>query len=48
MAVHDNFGLANRRAKELQASVPKAIAAHYDRENDRIVIRLSSRLDVSF
>jgi hypothetical protein len=40
--------LANRRAKELQASVPRAVAAHYDHESGRIVIRLSSKLDVSF
>ena len=48
MAMHDNFELANRRAKDLQASIPSAIAAHYDRESGRIVIRLSSKLDVSF
>lgn len=48
MVLHDNFELASRRAKELQAAMPKAIAAHYDRENGRIVIRLSSKLDVSF
>jgi hypothetical protein len=48
MAMHDDFELANRRAKDLQASMPRAIAARYDRENRRIVIRLSSKLDVSF
>ncbi len=48
MAIHDNFELANRRANDKEASLPRAIAAHYDRENDRIVIRLSSKLDVSF
>ncbi|MGO9127809.1 MAG: DUF2442 domain-containing protein [Terriglobales bacterium] len=48
MATSDHFGLANRRAKELQSSVPRAIGAHYDRSSRRIVIRLSSRLDVSF
>ena len=40
--------LANRRAKDLQTSIPKAIAARYDREGGRIVICLSSKLDVSF
>ena len=40
--------MANRRAKDLQASLPRAIAAHYDRTNDRIVIRLGSKLEVSF
>lgn len=48
MAIADRFELANRRAKELQSSVPRAIAANYDRASDRIVIHLSSRLDVSF
>ncbi len=48
MAMHDDYEVANRRAKGLQASVPRAVAAHYDRESGRIVIRLSSKLDVSF
>jgi hypothetical protein len=48
MAMHDNFVLANRRTKHLHASVPRAIAAHYDRESDRIVIQLSSKLNISF
>ena len=48
MATSEHFDLANRQAKDLQSSVPKAVAAHYDRANGRIVIRLSSKLDVSF
>jgi hypothetical protein len=48
MGMSDPFRLANRRAKDLQASVPKAVAANYDRASGRIVIRLSSRLEVSF
>ncbi len=48
MAMHDHFELATRRAKNLQASIPRAIAAHYDRENDRIVIQLSSKVNISF
>ena len=48
MAIHDNFELANRRAKDRQAAIPRAIAAHYDRASGRIVIHLSSNLDVSF
>jgi hypothetical protein len=31
-----------------KSSVPRALAAHYDRTRGRIVIRLSSGLDVSF
>ena len=48
MATSDHFELANRRTKELQSSLPRAIGAHYDRTGRRIVIHLSSRLDVSF
>jgi hypothetical protein len=39
---------ANRRAGELLASHPKAVSARYDRRTGRVVIRLSSRLDVAF
>jgi len=48
MAMHDHFELATRRAKDLQASFPRATAAHYDRENDRMVIQLSSKVSISF
>jgi uncharacterized protein DUF2442 len=48
MESHNNFKLANKRAEDLQASIPHAISAHYDRKNGRVVIRLSSNLDVSF
>ncbi len=39
---------ANQRASELQAHVPRAVSARYDRRTGRIVIHLSSRLIVSF
>ena len=48
MATSNHFELANRRARELKLSIPKAVAAHYDRDGGRVVIRLSSRLEVSF
>jgi hypothetical protein len=48
MATPSNFEMARRRAKELQSAIPKAIAAHYDKASGRVVIRLSSKLDVSF
>lgn len=48
MAGFDNFELANRRGERVRAAVPKAVAAQYDRAGGRIVIHLSSRLDVSF
>ncbi len=44
----DNFELANRRAKELQESLPKAVFAYYDRKSGHIVIQLSSKLILSF
>ena len=47
MALSD-FQLANRRAKEMQDSIPKAVCAYYDRRNARIVIQLSSKLILSF
>jgi len=48
MGTHDNFELANRSGRELQGKVPRAVAAHYDRATGRVVICLSSKLDVSF
>ena len=48
MASRDDFELANQRAKALEGSVPRVVAAHYDRKAGRIVIQLSSKLIVSF
>jgi hypothetical protein len=48
MAGYDKFELANRRGERVRASVPHAVSAHYDRATGRVVIHLSSRLDVSF
>jgi Protein of unknown function (DUF2442) len=48
MAAHKMIELADERARELQASVPRAISAHFDRKTGRVVIHLSSRLIVSF
>lgn len=48
MAMDDQFYRANKRAKHLQAIIPKAVAVHYDPRIERIVIRLNSGLDVSF
>ena len=48
MALRDDFGLAKRRAKDLEGSVPRVVAAHYDRKTGRIVVHLSSKLIVSF
>jgi hypothetical protein len=48
MRGRSSFEEANRRAQELQAVVPRATSAQYDRATDRVVIHLSSKLDVSF
>jgi hypothetical protein len=48
MVLHDNFELANQRAKELQEVLPRAVSAHYDRKSGHIVINLSSKLILSF
>jgi hypothetical protein len=48
MATHDHFELANRRAKDLQAAIPRAVSAHYDRKRGHIVVHLSSKLILSF
>jgi hypothetical protein len=48
MESRENFNLANKRAKSLRASTPQAVSARYDRQSGRVVIRLSSNLDVSF
>lgn len=43
-----SFSPANRRARRLQSSIPRAIAARYDRRTGRIVIDLSSNLAITF
>ncbi len=48
MAAHNQIAIANRRAKELRAAVPRAVAAHFDRKSGRIVVDLSSRVTISF
>jgi hypothetical protein len=48
MESHDDLKEANRRGAELQANVPRAVSADYDRRTGRIVIHLSSKLIISF
>jgi hypothetical protein len=48
MASRESFAQANKRAKELQAGMSRAVSAHYDRRTGHIVIRLSSNLVLSF
>jgi Domain of unknown function (DUF4160) len=47
MASYDDFEMANRRAKDLQARMPRVISARYDRKTARIVLSLNSSLIVS-
>jgi hypothetical protein len=47
MKSNDDIEQANRRARELQAHLPRVVSAHYDRRTGRIVIHLSSKLIVS-
>lgn len=48
MNFEEQFERASRQAKEMHASVPTAVSAHYDRARGRIVIGLSSGLEVGF
>jgi len=48
MSFEETYERANRRGKELQASVPRAVSARYDRRSGRIVIGLNSGLEVGF
>ena len=48
MASDDEFAGAVRRAERRRRAEPSAVAARYDRRSKRIVIRLSSGLDVAF
>jgi Protein of unknown function (DUF2442) len=48
MRLNEEFERANQRARELQARVPRAVSARYDRRTGRVVIELSSGLEVRF
>jgi len=48
MASLKKFDLATQRGKDIQTFKPRALSACYDRKNRRVVIQLSSNLDVSF
>lgn len=48
MATTEVFEMAARRARRKLAQLPTAVAANYDRRTRRIVIRLSSNLEVAF
>ena len=44
----EDIAAANARADELRASTPHAVAARYDRKAERIVLTLSSRVELMF
>jgi len=48
MEQNDQFSAANRRGRELRNALPHAVSARYDRRIGRIVIHLSTGLDVAF
>ncbi len=48
MELDEQIEKANRRARQMEATHPRALKARYDRSLGRVVIHLSSRLDVAF
>lgn len=48
MARHDEFEVATERSKRRRRRIPSAITAHYDPTSGRVVVRLSTDLDVTF
>jgi len=42
------FAEANRLGREMQSNTPRAVSARYDRRNGRIVLHLSSGIDLAF
>jgi hypothetical protein len=48
MAKSDEFTAASRRAAERRAKEPIAVAVGYDRRRDRVVVSLSTGLELAF
>jgi len=44
----DVFRVANERGRRLRRKTPAAIAARYDRRSGRVIVSLSSGVDISF
>jgi hypothetical protein len=42
------FAQANRLGREMQSNTPRAVSAGYDRRIDRVVIHLSTGIDIAF
>ena len=45
---HKEFLVATRRAKRKQATTPMAVAVHYNKKANRVVISLSTKVEVMF
>jgi len=45
---HKEFLAATRRAKRKQATTPMAVAVHYNKKANRVVISLSTKVEVMF
>ena len=48
MAQLDSYTAVNRRAKTRLAAAPRVLSARYDKRINRIVLQLSTRLDIAF
>jgi hypothetical protein len=48
MASSEPFQAANKRGRELREKTPPATAARYDRKSGRVIVNLSSGVDISF
>ena len=48
MFTHEEILEANRLGEELRRTTPHAVNARYDRRIGRVVVRLSSNLEISF
>jgi hypothetical protein len=48
MATRNEYEVAKAEGKRMLATTPHAVAARYDRQADRIVVTLNTRLDLSF
>jgi hypothetical protein len=48
MDEHEEYLEARRREQEMLDTIPHALSARYDRRIGRVVVRLSSGLDISF
>lgn len=44
----DRIELANRKGRQMQSSAPRAVSARYDRRIGRVVITLSTNLELAF